>query len=254
MTHQQKIAEFLTAAFECTIYLAPTDIWLTYDELLEVGRASGYLDGEIRDAIPLIALQNFGKEKKLKPTIPGYLWGIFVFAQEPDFRNYRALDFVVTELNRTLREVGAHDARLERGTLVERANAGGISRLDTEASITLLVVTGALEENDGVVWLKARRLYEPLPSAQRQSGSGQTMISEARKRAYPLVKDVITRRSQGSSIYAEPLDSFAEMLKDLGYGPFRAWWTLTVNELRRADPSYHLLVRSYSRLLWWKLH
>jgi hypothetical protein len=52
---------------------------------------------------------------------------------------------------------------------------------------------------------------------------------------YPLVADVIARRSDGRSTSAEPLDAFADALDALGYKPFRLWWTQTVAELRMLE-------------------
>jgi hypothetical protein len=237
MNHRQEIAEFLRAALECTIYLAPTDLWLTYDEIIEIGTNAGYLKGEIGDAIPEITTPYFGQDKRLKPNEHNrHLWGIFVWRQNPDYRNYKALDLIVSELNQALREVGAANARMERATLVERAMAQNITRLDAQAAITLLVFSNTLNEKDGVVWLKAGQLYEPLPSVQRESASGGAMTSDARTRAYPIVKDIIERRSDGRASKIESLDAFGDGLAQLGYTEFRAWWSLTVSELRRTDP------------------
>jgi hypothetical protein len=62
------------------------------------------------------------------------------------------------------------------------------------------------------------------------------MRKEERERAYPIVKDIIERRTDGRPQYVEPLDAFAEELDKLGHKPFSLWWTQTVAELRHSDP------------------
>ncbi len=56
------------------------------------------------------------------------------------------------------------------------------------------------------------------------------------KRTYPLVKDVIERRTDGRPRLAEPLDEFSQALEKLGHGHFRLWWKQTVAELRTTEP------------------
>jgi hypothetical protein len=64
---------------------------------------------------------------------------------------------------------------------------------------------------------------------------GQSYRRPARARAYPIVGDIIERRSDGRPAHAEPLDAFAEQLGALNYGAFALWWKQLVNELRRSD-------------------
>ena len=47
-----EIVSLLRAAIECSIFLNPKRPGLTYNELMEVGRRTGYQDGEIGDALP----------------------------------------------------------------------------------------------------------------------------------------------------------------------------------------------------------
>ena len=48
---------------------------------------------------------------------------IFLFPEEPDYRDFDAFDFVVTELNELTKSVGAAKASIQRNVLVERAIA-----------------------------------------------------------------------------------------------------------------------------------
>ena len=58
---------------------------------------------------------------------------------------------------------------------------------------------------------------------------------EARARTYLIVKDIIARRGDGRPKSAEPLAAFADALEELGYAPFRLWWTQLVGEYRQAS-------------------
>jgi hypothetical protein len=49
----QELIAFLKSALECSIFVAPEDAGLTYEELTEVGKRAGYLQGEIGDALRL---------------------------------------------------------------------------------------------------------------------------------------------------------------------------------------------------------
>jgi hypothetical protein len=53
-----------------------------------------------------------------------------------------------------------------------------------------------------------------------------------RERVYPIVKDVVARRTDGRPIHAEPFAAFADQLRFLGYGHFRMWWVQTAAELK----------------------
>jgi hypothetical protein len=51
----QEIISFLKAALECSVLINPVDPGLTSEELIEIGKRAGYLDGEINDALPTVA-------------------------------------------------------------------------------------------------------------------------------------------------------------------------------------------------------
>lgn len=236
----QEVTSFLQIALECSFYLAPREPGLTYDELQEVGKRAGYLEGEIGDALLKVVTQTFGGgAKRLFPN-PNVvmMWGVFVIPQDPDYRNITAFDFIYSQMNASIRSMGARSAQLERNVIVERAVAQNIPRIDIEAAITILVACGQLTEKDDQLRSPSGREYQPLPSQQRnQALTGvNTRRSEARERAYLIVKDVVGRRTDGRSKHAEPLDAFAESLDRLGYGMFRLWWIQIVTELRHSNP------------------
>ena len=222
-------------ALECSVILSPLDPGLTGDELLEVGRRANFMDGEITDALPHIGLFRFGEQKVMPLPMDVTNW-VFFFHEDPDYRNLHAFDFVINELNKLVRSEGAARAAIDRQVLVERAVSKGFKTNDVQAAITWLVMAGQLKEKDGIISYNDRNGPKTLITAQLE----QNKISLARPhraKAYPIVKDIIERRSDGRAKYAEPLDAFADVIERLGYKPFRSWWMLMVAELRRADPS-----------------
>jgi len=233
----QEIVALLKAALECSVYLSPRNPGLTGEELAEIGTKAGYLAGEVNDALPFVATAYFGRPRRLLPSEQDTsFWAIF-FPEEPEYKNFDALDFVFDELNMRLRSEGVARAQIERDVLVERAVAKNIPRHDIEVAITWLVMAKHLAEKDNVLrFVNAAPGVRQLPSAQR-SALRHVDRKPHRARAYPLVKDVIERRTDGRHQQAEPLDAFASELEKLGYRAFRLWWTQTVSELRLTSPS-----------------
>jgi len=229
----QEIVSRLQAAIECSVFLNPTEPGLTYDELLEVGSRAGFLAGEVGDAAP------YAGARHLKMILPSdhilTSWKI-IFYEEPEYRNFDAFDFVISELNARVRSDGAKHAQLDRSVVVERALAKALRRHDIEAAITYQVMSGVLTENGGVLRFFNNGGVRALPSEQRQFlAGGRPMPKPDRARVYDIVRDVIERRIDARPAHIESLDAFAEELDALGYGVFRLWWKQTVAELRRGD-------------------
>ncbi|MGJ5134360.1 hypothetical protein [Bradyrhizobium oligotrophicum] len=234
----QDIVNLLKAAVECSIFIEPADPGLTYQEILEVGQRAGYQSGEVGDAA-LQAGERSSSNKFITDAMTRQTWAIY-FKEEPDYRNFAAFDFVVSQLNDRVRADGMRNAQIDRKIVVERAIAGGLSRNDIEAAITYQVLAGQLTEKDGVLRFAHNTGVRPLPSeTHEQMGQAHRapMRRDTRARAYPIVKDIIERRSDGRPQQVEPLDAFAEQLDKLQYGAFRLWWKQTVGELRRSDPN-----------------
>jgi hypothetical protein len=231
----QEIIKLLQAAIECSVFLNPTEPGLSYDEILEVGKRAGFQPGEVGDAASHAGEQYIG----VKRIIPGenirVSWQFF-FREEPDYRNFYAFDFVVSELNARVRSDGVRNAQLERALVVERAVAKDIPRHDIEVAITYQVMANILSEKDGVLRFANNSGVHGLPSEIIQTtGRNQPFRKDARARVQPIVKDIIERRKDGRPKYVESLDAFADALDKVGHGPFRLWWTQTVAELRQGD-------------------
>jgi len=229
----QEIISFLKAALECSVFVAPLESGLTYEELIEVGKRAGYQQGEIDDALRFMTTQDFSQNRLLPDESVTGSW-MFLHREDPDYRNFDAFDFVVAELNALARSEGAANTLLQRSVIVERAVAKGIPRHDIEVAITYQVMADMLTEKDGVLRFPHNSGARALPSNQLRARPGQ-IPKPQRKRAFPIVKDVIERRTDGRPRHAEPFDAFAEELDRLGYAPFRLWWIRIVAELRQTD-------------------
>jgi hypothetical protein len=229
------VAALFQGALECSLVLAPREPGLTSQELLEVGRRCGLKDGEMNDVLQHATNYAAGTRRLLpdKGTLE-----VFLFREEPELRNFDALDFVLSEMNDQIAEAGGRAARLDRDVLAERGAAHGLGRGDVDAAIALLVWADIWVEKDGVLSSRYGNAYKPLPTEQRnQPGAPRQVYQRAsRAQAYPIVQDVIARRTEGRLAHAEPLDAFAEQLDSLGYSKYRLWWTQTVRELRQLQP------------------
>jgi hypothetical protein len=234
----QDINAFLKAALECSVLVNPLEPGLTRQELGEIGRRAGYQDGEINDALPHVTTGYFGVKKLLPSSNDRASWSSF-FPEDPEYRNFAAFDFVVTELNALTRSEGSARALIERGVLVERAVAKGIPRNDIQVAITWQVMAEQLTEKDGILRFPGNHGgARGLASEQLNALAHMRPHSKPnRARAFPIVKDVVERRTDGRPKHAEPLDAFAEELDKLGYSRFRLWWTLTVAELQQINPN-----------------
>jgi hypothetical protein len=229
----QEIVELLKAALECSIFLDPTNPGLTYPELLEVGQRAGYQAGEVEDAASRAGEHYPQSNRLVTDRMTRQAWWAYT-KEDPDYRNFPAFDFVVSQLNDRVRADGMMNAQIDRQLVVERAVASGHSRSDIEAAITYQVLSDQLTEKNGLLRFPHNSGERGLPSETlKQISRGQLYRRPARARAYPIVKDIIERRSDGRPRHAEPLDAFAEQLDGLNYGAFALWWKQIVNELRR---------------------
>jgi hypothetical protein len=235
----REVVQHLQACIEASVYVAPTEPGLTVAELYEIGERLGLKKGEINDALPQVATQySPGTERRL--LLSGHLWqmyGNLVFGEEPDLRDPAAFDFVVSQLNEVVREMGSAKVCLDRSVVLERAQAQSISRQHVEVAITLMQLAGRLVEENGVLRFTAQRGgVQPLPSTGISPAIERPRhLKSVRTDVMPHVTDVIERRVDIRPQSIEPLVAFAEQLEKLGYGHFRLWWNQTVAELGRTD-------------------
>jgi hypothetical protein len=235
---QQDVHGFVEAALECSLFLSPRAPGLTYAEVIEAGTRVGFLGGELGDALRGATTGTGAGHDRFQPR-PSPLWDHFHFAQDPDYRNLDAFDFVCVQLRDIVRAEGAARAAIGRDVLVERAVTSGLPSLDTEAAITILLLANHLVEKDGTLRFAHGRETYPTPREQRGQGDNVNARRGTREtahtKAYPIVKSIIETRTDGRPLAAEPLDAFSDQLERLGYAPFRLWWKQTLGELRRQD-------------------
>ena len=237
MVASPNVPRFIVNALVSSVYVSPTDPGLTLQELEEVAAALGYMRGELHDALRTSSTMR-GRNNRFLPD-PGTTHSWLVIRPEvPEFRNFQALDFIWSEFRAQARSAGATDARLDRSVVIERGRVQGLSGHDVEVALTIGTMQGRLIEEKGVLRATDTMLRRPnspsqerdLPAVARLDPSNPGMAA-----AYPVVKDVIERRSDGRPQHAEPLAAFGRRLDGLGYGAFRLWWTQMASEVGRAD-------------------
>ena len=160
--------------------------------------------------------------------------------ETPDYINVGAFDFWSASLHESATINGVAHARVDRDTTIERAVATKISRHAMELALAVQSIKGHLLDKDGVVSFVPRKATWPSISEQRKSHGISQRPNNApnndREKAYPAVKDIIERRTDGRAAHAEALDAFTDKLNELGYGHFRLWWTQIVSQMRQTDP------------------
>jgi hypothetical protein len=221
----------LGAALEASVYIAPTDYGLSYEELLQVGARMGLKPGEIGDSLQHVTT-GFVGDPRLRPGPSTVIRFQVMLPEKPEFKNYKAIGFLHSQLQEKAKAEGIASASIDRGIVVERAVASGISRNDIEVAITISALGEHVRAEKNLIRIAGINANYNPPSRAMQHRERPDL-----ERAYPIVKDVIDRRTDGRPAQAEPFDAFAEALTKLGYGMFRMWWAQIVGELRRSDPS-----------------
>lgn len=210
---------------------------MTVKELIEVGSRLGHHEGEIGDALsaPFSGVELCG-ERYLPSCGTMNIYYNFHRTEEPDYRPINALDFLHAQLTDLAKAVGIGRAAIELPVVVQRAIERGITRAEIEAAVTLATLCGVMVEQQGTIRFVAGKEGYPSPRQQREQSRGQIsqlpVKNHNRARAYPIVKDVVARRSDSRPLHAEPFAAFSDRLDSLGYGHFRMWWTLTAAELQ----------------------
>lgn len=231
-----EVADMLSEALLCSVFVSPNNPGLTYEELKEVARRLGRREGETNDALKNVMNNHAGG--RWMPEEYVFRHGLS-FPEEPDLRNLRAFDYVVKEMNERILDDGVQQAQLNRSVIVERAVGEGFDRTEVEAAITYMVLGETFIETEGNLRPRRREGIMALPGEQigRMNRRSEAPTHPHRAKILPVVKDIIARRDDGRQRHADPLDAFPDALEQLGYKNFRLWWTQTVGEMRRSEPS-----------------
>jgi len=193
------VSKYLLAAVECSVYLAPANFGLTFDELHEAARLAGFKRGETQDAIDILWRHRRLGDRRYLPEasaggIGGGLDGDFNFSLDPDYRNPEAFEIVRVHLRELAREEGEKNARVPRPQLVHAAEKHGITGHDAEVAIAILVLCGIFQEKDGVISHAENRRRWPLPSEQLGKSRHGAIKRPAVGKAFPLVKELLLHR------------------------------------------------------------
>ncbi len=232
----EQVKIYIREALECSVFVSPRQPGLTFDEIGEIGARLGYQPGEIGDAMCQESLQSIGPGSNLiSPSHHTTTNWKFYFPEEPEYRNLKAFDFVVSEFITLTKSLGIGRAQIERTTLVERACIQGLERNDIEVAITIQLLSEYLTEKEGMLRVTHGIVGPPLPSEQMRALSVNRSRRESRSKVLPIVKDVVSRRTDGRLPYSEPFDAFGQQMSQLGYNAFRVWWVQTAAELRQSD-------------------
>jgi hypothetical protein len=197
----ERVDDFVKAALEASVYVAPLDYGLTREELREIARQAGLHAGETDDAIDRVGRSMYlGQGRLLPETDAG--WGLsadFNVDRNPDYRNSEAFDFVRVELQNVAKKMGVASARIARDVLVERGVAKAIDRNALQIAITVHVLARIFAEKDGTIAHAQNKESWILPSKQLAMRTGRFPLKERPllAKVYPLVRDAIARRSDG---------------------------------------------------------
>ena len=229
---------FLQAALECSVYLAPTEPGLTYEEIYRAGAWVGLHLGEIGHALPGATNQPVRNQRLMPHSNAAKAWSLYHLHEKPDYRNFEAIDLVISELRARVAHETDSNAAAKRSVLVELALVRQISEIDIEAAITILIMSGQIIENGNSLHLVPGAENRPLPGETHAravlANQAQPKHNEMRMLAYPIVKQVLRERASRAAA-ADPLDAFTDEITKLGFGPLRMWWKQAVAELRHCD-------------------
>jgi hypothetical protein len=161
-----EIHQDLMAAIECSVYHAPREPGLTFQEMIEVGSQVGYQRGELGDAITAFSRGTRIADGRLQLP-PNTMLADFIFLREPEYRNRDAFEFVAKHLRDLVKAVGRDQARIPRETLVAQGVAKGQPETALEVAITLYLLEGRLvQDKDGLLHFALGQEGYALPSQQ----------------------------------------------------------------------------------------
>lgn len=227
----------------CSIFCAPDDPGLSWDELLQVGTRLGLQQGELSDAMGTFdSVSAAGRflPPKLRVDIDLLWW-----TQPDDLRSLDCFDFVYREFIQAARAIGKGRTRIPMETLIARAQAEALDEHGVRVAIGALTLGQKLKNDDGIlIPLRFEEFREDrLPSTMLRQNTTNGWSSTTPKWSedflsiLEVTRDVIERRQEGRPKWSEPIDEFGAKLETLGHGEYRIWWRQMAAELRHLNPA-----------------
>jgi hypothetical protein len=161
------VAILIKAALESTIYLAPDELGLSYDEIVEVTTRLGFRLGEINDAMKLLNSPRGTSVDRWGPTYDTVSkWPHFFVEEDPPLINFKALDFFVQQLQESARDLGARQARIDTDVTIQRGARSGFGEHELRVARRILILSERVAEKDSVLTFPNGSLPHTLPSQQ----------------------------------------------------------------------------------------
>jgi hypothetical protein len=237
----QKAEKAVLAAIEASLYEAPTAWGLTPDELVQAGRAVGFEEGELSDAVDNVLRAGHvepstgTRRLRLASQVVHLLELMdFFVKREPEHRDTPSFQFIYDFFEDRARKLGRARALATRGELVAQGGASGLNGKSVQVAVEVLLLGGVLVQQDDTV-LKFVESY-PSPKVQRAQHRTPTRRREELPGLHTAVRDILARRDDGRPSSSEPLDAFTSVVVKLGHQRFVTWWTHLREELGLAGP------------------
>jgi hypothetical protein len=242
------ITDIAHHALEATIYLQPTDVGLSIDELVTVCLAvqTDLFDKEVRTGIDTAYragnMEQCKRGLRLKARYDlgdDYLW-----EREPEYRNFAAIDHVFDSIRLRARQEGRDDVGVLAETILATGEGQGLTRHDLHVAIEWLRVMKTVQiAPDGLVTF-CRGSIHTQPRAyggERRAARQKIPRKPTFVATYAAVKDTLARRTDGRPPAAEPLQAFGLLIGKLGHPSLATWWTQAVAELKASSvlPAAH---------------
>ena len=232
---RSEIVQVIETALECSVYHAPEETGLTFDELVEIGSRMNIRKGELSDALMGRGLnRNRQNRYEHSPVLMHKFMGPGML--NPDYRPLKEMDFIHLQIKEIARNEGVAEAKIARDVLIARAEKAGHSRHDMEVAITVSRIAKRVTETDGIIQaVPGIEQGAPPSEIERQHAGFHKHVNTIREPVNRLVADIVARREDGRPKSIDTLSEFSNRLDYLGYKPFHLWWKQLLSEMKTAD-------------------
>lgn len=225
---------FVVDALIASMVVDPHLPGLSFNELKNLGAQHNLLAGEIGDKS-----KKYGVFRHTPDRIDFDVsqlndcqYGIWEVNYQPEFRDLNAIKFIIEFFYNQSRSEGQANLGVPRNMLIARAVQQGIEEHDVDVAISLMLLSNAVKEIDGLI--------KPVGVPTKQDFSRRENLLYYRctvKQLLPEVRDLIARRSDGRLPAAEPIDAMESIIAKMGHPKMVIWWRHMALELRSCDPN-----------------